>query len=111
MLKKIKDVLQGKASIRDKRSSKWPKVRAEHLKSNPMCAVCGGKVKLEVHHIVPFNEDPSKELDNDNLITLCEAKKYGVTCHLFFGHLGKYTRSNSNVITDVKVWCEKLKKK
>lgn len=27
--------------------------------------------KLEVHHIVPLNEDYNKRLDNDNLITLC----------------------------------------
>lgn len=27
--------------------------------------------KLEVHHIVPLEEDYSKRLDDDNLITLC----------------------------------------
>lgn len=27
--------------------------------------------KLSVHHIVPIEEDYSKRLDNDNLITLC----------------------------------------
>lgn len=27
--------------------------------------------KLSVHHIVPLNEDYSKRLDDDNLITLC----------------------------------------
>lgn len=27
--------------------------------------------KLEVHHIVPVNEDYERRLDNDNLITLC----------------------------------------
>ena len=27
--------------------------------------------KLEVHHIVPVEEDYNKRLDNDNLITLC----------------------------------------
>ena len=27
--------------------------------------------ELEVHHIVPINEDYSKRLDSDNLITLC----------------------------------------
>ena len=28
-------------------------------------------VDIEVHHIVPINEDSSKEYDLDNLITLC----------------------------------------
>lgn len=111
MIKKIKDIFQGKSSITDKRSSKWSKVRKEFLEQNPACAICGGDKKLEVHHIVPFNEDPSKELDNTNLITLCESKKYGVTCHLFFGHLGKYTRCNPDIAEDAKVWSEKLKKK
>ncbi len=27
--------------------------------------------KLEAHHIVPINEDYSKRLDDDNLVTLC----------------------------------------
>lgn len=27
--------------------------------------------ELEVHHIIPINEDYSKRLDSDNLITLC----------------------------------------
>ena len=27
--------------------------------------------KLEVHHIIPIEEDYNKRLDNDNLITLC----------------------------------------
>lgn len=27
--------------------------------------------KLEVHHITPINEDYTKRLDNENLITLC----------------------------------------
>lgn len=27
---------------------------------------------LEVHHIVPIEEDESLKLDDDNLITLCE---------------------------------------
>lgn len=27
--------------------------------------------KLEVHHIIPINEDYDRRLDNDNLITLC----------------------------------------
>lgn len=41
-------------------------------------------VKLEVHHIVPLEEDMSLSLDDDNLITLCrscheEAEKESIT--------------------------------
>ena len=64
-----------------------------------MCAVCSGTASLEVHHIVPFHIDATKELDPSNLITLCESKKNGVNCHLFFGHLGNYKRVNVQVVT------------
>lgn len=46
-----------------------------------LCRVCEANLyntikqfnydKLEVHHIIPINEDYDKRLDNDNLITLC----------------------------------------
>ena len=110
ILTQIKDVIQGKAPLHSKRSSKWPAVRKAHLKQFPTCAVCGGTKKVEVHHIVSFVEDPSKELDPTNLITLCESKSHGVTCHLFVGHRGSYKKINPNVIEDAKIWNEKLKK-
>lgn len=109
MLKKIKDVVQGKAPLNKSRSSKWPTVRKKHLERNPVCAVCGGTSKLEVHHINPFHSYPELELDSNNLITLCESKSFGVVCHLFVGHLGSYKKINLNCIEDAKVWREKLK--
>lgn len=46
-----------------------------------LCKVCEANLyntirqfnydKLEVHHIIPINEDYNKRLDNGNLITLC----------------------------------------
>lgn len=78
------------------RSSKWPKVRDEHLKLDPVCNVCGGKEDLNVHHIVPFHIDKSKELDPNNLITLCN----GNGCHFAFGHLYNWSSYNSEVKTD-----------
>ena len=53
-------------SIIDKfygRSSGWRSVRNEHIENNPTCAACGRRDGLEVHHIVPYHVDPSKELD------------------------------------------------
>ena len=76
-----------------KRSPKWRKVRAEFLKKYPKCAVCGGTKKIEVHHIVPFHIDPSKELLHSNLITLCEQGP-SLNCHLIAGHRGNYQRWN-----------------
>ncbi len=110
ILKLIKDRIQGKAPAGAKRSSKWPTVRKAHLEINPRCAVCGGTKKTEVHHKVPFHQDPSKELDLDNLITLCEDWSYGINCHLLVGHLGNYKNENPDVEKDAKNWNEKLLK-
>lgn len=109
VVKHIKDVLQGKADIGDKRSSKWASVRKKHLEENSTCAVCGGNKTLEVHHKQPFRDYPELELDPNNLITLCEAKTNGVNCHLLFGHLGNYRSINANVDNDVKIWNNKIK--
>ena len=62
------------------RSNDWGRVRKEFLKDNPVCAVCGTKKKLEVHHKIPYNVDKFKELEWDNLIVLCR------NCHYMFGH-------------------------
>lgn len=107
----IESTIQGKYPFSAKRSDKWPKVRQEHLKKKPTCAVCGGKTTLEVHHKVPFHTKPDLELDPNNLITLCESKKNGVTCHLWFGHLGNYKCINPEVDYDTKRWNDKLKKR
>lgn len=104
----IKDVLQGKTAAGVKRSSRWPEVRKEHLAKNPTCALCDGKQTLEVHHVRPFHLHPELELDPENLITLCEAKKGGVTCHQFFGHLGNYKFVNESVREDVATFRAKI---
>ena len=91
-----------------KRSSKWPKIRREHLREHPSCCLCGGMRKVEVHHIKPFHLHPELELSLDNLISLCENKKDGVNCHLFFGHLGSFKSINENVTKDVKEWNDKI---
>lgn len=75
-----------------KRSPKWPAIRQEHLKKQPCCQCCGSCIKPEVHHIVPVHLDQSKELDKDNLITLCD--KY---CHFIFGHLMDWKSYNKNI--------------
>lgn len=109
MLTRAKDLLQGKVSLSDpRRSSRWPKVRNEHLLKHPCCEVCGGKKFLNVHHIKPFNTNPELELEPSNLITLCEAEKKGVNCHLWFGHLGNFKTINPNVIDDTLLWKLKL---
>jgi len=109
ILATVKDKLSGKIPKGKKRSKNWRKVRREHLKNNPICAICHGKKKLEVHHIIPFHLAPELEEKKSNLITLCERKKYGINCHLLVGHLGNYRRANPNCSSDVMVWNRKIK--
>jgi 5-methylcytosine-specific restriction enzyme A len=89
LFKKFEGYFQG-------RSYSWTKIRKEHLRKYPECAACGRKDTLEVHHIVPYHVDPKKELDPNNLITLC-----GKHCHFVFGHLMDWKSWNKDVCRDV----------
>jgi 5-methylcytosine-specific restriction endonuclease McrA len=95
----IKDRVSGKVPLLKKRSSKWPKVRAEWLSKNGTCAACGQSDHLQVHHIKPFHIDRSLELEESNFITLCEDE---YDCHRVIGHLGNFRKENPNVIEDAK---------
>jgi hypothetical protein len=104
----IRDDNSDKAPKGTKRSTKWPAVRKAHLAKFPTCAVCGGKKKLEAHHVSPFHLYPDLELSPGNLITLCENKGYGLNCHLLFGHLGNFKSVNAAVREDATSWHVKL---
>jgi 5-methylcytosine-specific restriction enzyme A len=109
-LKHTRDIAQGKIPINGPlRSSRWAKVRKEHLEANPKCIVCEGTQQLNVHHIKPFHLHPELELDPNNLVTLCECASYGIICHLLIGHLGNYKNINPNSVEDAKIWNIKLK--
>jgi hypothetical protein len=102
------DVSQGKTTLGESRSPKWPQARKQHLTLHPTCALCGGADKLEVHHIVPFHLAPNLELVPENFITLCESLKGGINCHLAFGHLGNFKSWNVEVVNDTKAWQSKI---
>ena len=70
------------------RSAHWEAVRAEHLAKEDHCAWCGSMTALQVHHIRPYHLYRGLELEDSNLVTLCEQK--GVNCHLRFGHFGDF---------------------
>lgn len=74
------------------RAREWRRLRAEHLKREPECAACGRCVGLDVHHIIPVSFNPARELDPENLITLCSSP-----CHIMFGHLMNYHCYNKDV--------------
>ena len=85
-----------------KRSPRWPKARAKHLAHYPLCAACGGRVNLTVHHVRPFADSPELELEPSNLLSLCE--KGSMSCHLWIGHLGKWTTWNPHARADASAF-------
>lgn len=91
------------------RSPHWPKVRAEYLSGHPICEACGSKEDLQVHHCLPFHHDPVKELDLNNLITLCGPK--GHSCHLRLGHCFNYKTYNPNVRADAALQLKRIKER
>lgn len=88
-----------------KRSSKWPKIRKEHIRMEPTCAACGKTKKLQVHHIKDFSSNRKLELDHNNLMTLCMS---GTRCHFVWGHLGYWKSINPVVIEDAFNFREKV---
>ena len=93
------------------RSPEWPKVEKAHLAKNPHCACCAPGANLsagqQVHHKFPFHccialGRPDLELDDRNLITLCEDEegKPGENHHLLVGHLDDFQSSNLDVVVD-----------
>ena len=73
------------------KSAAWQKARSYALmRDKYRCTKCGSVDHLEVHHIVPLNEDtiqqPYYALGADNLMTLCRS------CHTaLHAHEGKHT--------------------
>lgn len=88
------------------RSGHWPAVERAHLETQPDCQVCGGRQRLNVHHIRPFHLFPEHELDPKNLITLCDGEV--VNCHLLFGHLRDWRAWNPHVVQDAETWRRKI---
>ena len=109
IIQHVIDAAKGKHPLGTARSGRWPAVRKAHLAAHPVCEVCGGSEKLEVHHVLPFHLQPGLELDPANLVTLCESGHNGVNCHLAAGHLGNYKSFNVNALADAQYLRDRLK--
>jgi hypothetical protein len=89
------------------RSSQWPAVEKAHLLAQPTCVAFGQGQPgsgLQVHHMLPFHfcvklGRPELELDERNLMTLCDETINNH--HLLLGHLGDFQSYNPNVKADV----------
>jgi hypothetical protein len=91
------------------RSPKWAALRKKFLVGK-RCAVCGGKKKLEAHHILPFHLHPLRELDVRNLMPLCEGNP-SINCHLIFGHLGSFKSFNATAEFDASNWARHMQRR
>lgn len=93
------------------RSPEWPKVEKAHREAHPACACCGRTDAVQVHHIYPFHYcvalgRPDLELDQRNLITLCETNHETETedHHLLLGHLDDWKNGNLYVAEACNTW-------
>jgi len=93
----------------------WPRAERKHLKLQPCCQACKPgtnlEFKVQVHHIFPFHYAvalgrPDLELDDRNLITLCEteAGHPADDHHLLIGHLGNFKLGNLHVVQDCQAY-------
>lgn len=76
-----------------KRSSSWGTFRKQYIKDK--CEVCRKGYFLELHHVIPVNVDKSKELDPDNVVTVCRS------CHFSWGHFFSWRKFNGQIKNDI----------
>jgi hypothetical protein len=74
------------AALARGRSGKWPRVeRLVFERDGHRCRACGrSDCKLIGHHVCPYHVDRKKELDPNNVITMCQPAGGGD--HLGLGH-------------------------
>ena len=70
---------------------RWRKARKQYIAYHQICAICGCKKELEVHHVRPWHLYPELRYDPKNFITLCDP------CHFRFGHGLNYKNWNPQV--------------
>ena len=91
----------GRNTGQKSRSPEWSEVREKHLEKEPVCAVCGSKKSLQVHHVLPFHKYPQLELDKGNLMTLCGPQSHNH--HFQIGHAGNYQGWNPHAREDARL--------
>lgn len=73
------------------RDPRWERESAT-FRVGKVCACCGSAISLEVHHIVPFHDNPALEMDQANWLVLCR------TCHFYIAHLGNWSHWNTQIV-------------
>lgn len=102
------DDLPGMAMHASARSGEWPRVRAEFLRTHPVCAVCGATKDLEVHHVIPFHKRPDLELAKENLIVVCRGKRND---HFYQAHSADWRAANPHIAEDAALMRKRIKER
>lgn len=89
--------LLGDRTLGGVRNPAWANFRKTYIKNK--CEVCGATRGLTIHHRLPFHLFPEKELDINNIITLCDWKANN--CHWRFGHLFQSWSSYNEKVEEV----------
>jgi hypothetical protein len=100
LLNKVKSIVSPLFGA--KRSPDWYSTRNQFVKNNPHCAFCGTEKKLEVHHVIPVHVRPEMELEESNLITLCEPD------HFRIGHFCNWNNYNLTVKNDCEIFYKRI---
>lgn len=90
------------------RSPKWAAFAKRFLKGK-CCAACGRSEHVVAHHKQPFHLHPELELDESNLIPLCEGR--AINCHLAIGHLYFWPSFNPTVDADAAYIAKRVKER
>lgn len=89
-------------------NKEWSDFEKKYWKEHPeekYCHMCGETKNVELHHIIPRHVDPSKILDENNLIPLCRE------CHFRFGHFCNFEKYyNKDIVKMCKYVLGKIKK-
>jgi hypothetical protein len=80
--------------VEEARDPKWQALRNKITK-NGKCAICGTTKNLRLHHKKPFRLFPELELDEKNLVILCESPSHN--CHFIFGHMMNWNMYNHDL--------------
>jgi hypothetical protein len=105
----IKTISPDLRNFNQKRSPYWKWFRHLYLIDHPICASCGRRWNLEVHHIQSINDHPELELIASNFNTLCDDPDSRFRCHLNIGHSGNFRTINTNCRADAAAHLLKLK--
>ena len=82
--------------LASERSGEWRGVCNAYITAHPICERCG-KPATQIHHIHPVHAYRELELDQTNLIALCD------DCHIREAHLGNYQAWNPLIVEEAKL--------